>query len=98
MNLLARHSLTVFLPLLFVLPARAAFNPTVVGADAKWVVFADLNGLRNSTLGKELIATAQKNMPPLSTPAGFFDFEKLIATIGNVTAYGSNFSSYAQLI
>src|SRR4051812_26008588 len=88
------------LSLLFLAPARAAFNPHIVAADAQWVVYADLNGLRSSALGRELIASVQAQMPSFPpTAAGIeVDFQKLLATIGNVTAYGTNFSPKANLI
>src|SRR5215212_8477671 len=95
-----------FLPALLLLgtlllsPARAAFNPYIVAADAQWVVYADLNGLRSSTLGRELMVVVQAQMPTVPpTAAGIeVDFQKLLATIGNVTAYGTNFSPKANLI
>lgn len=90
-----RFSLTVLLvSLALVRPASAAFNPHVVAAEAQWVVYADLNGLRGSTLGREIMATVQRQMPtpPPSVTGIEFDFQMLLATIGNVTAYGTNFS------
>jgi len=79
--------------LLAVSPARAAFNPAYVSSDARWVVYADLESLRASSLGKELVdrvekAQLQSNKMPLG-----IDVQKVFTTLGTVTAYGSNFST-----
>jgi hypothetical protein len=95
-------------PLLLLCPARAEFNPAIVSADAQWVVSVDLNELRDSTLGKELLALAQKQIE-INTgqngPAGGvaigdlrINFQKTFEMVGSVTAYGSNFSSDPKLI
>jgi len=80
-------------PLLLLVPARAAFNPGIVGADAQWVVYADLDGLRTSAFGSQIIAAATKNLA-VQMPAGdiHLDVPKVLATIGSVTAYGTNLS------
>ncbi|HVS53963.1 MAG TPA: hypothetical protein VHD62_16530 [Opitutaceae bacterium] len=87
-----RFSLLV-VPALALPGARAAFNPALVPADSRWVVYADFNGLRDSLVGKELIAAAEKaqfgNIPNL--PVGI-DVGKVLSTIGSATAYGANFS------
>jgi hypothetical protein len=81
------------LPLFSAAPALASVNPAVVSADAKWLVYADLNALRESVLGKELIALGEKDQ--LDTGAGKLgvDWQKLLATVGSATAYGANLSS-----
>src|SRR5262245_46766376 len=73
-------------------PAGAALNPGVVAAEAQWVVFADMNALRASVLGQEIVANIQRHMPtlPPSATGIDFNFQLLLSTIGNVTAYGVN--------
>lgn len=80
--------------------AKAAFNPATVAGDAQWVVHVDLNELRQTIIGKELVAFAQKQMVPPAANAGGpanqtpdirLNIEKIFTTIGTVTAYGSNF-------
>jgi hypothetical protein len=80
------------LPLLPASRAVAAVNPAVIPADARWVVYADLDTLRTSVIGKELITLAEKTQ--VETPGGKVgvDWQKLLATIGSATAYGTNLS------
>jgi hypothetical protein len=94
-----RLAILLLCPLLLS-PAHAAFNPAVVSADAQWVVFADMHGLRSSVLGREIISTIQKQMPspPPSLTGMQFDLQRLLATVGNVTAYGTNLAPKAGLI
>jgi hypothetical protein len=74
----------------------AAVNPAVIPADARWVVYADLNTLRTSVIGKELVNLAEKAQ--VETPGGKVgvDWQKLLATIGSATAYGTNLSRDPQ--
>ena len=70
----------------------APYNPAVVANDARWVVHGDFDGLRESTLGKELvtaIASAQS-----AATGGFIgiDIAKVLTTVGSLTAYGTNLS------
>ena len=88
---LARVALLA-LPLIALVPANAAINPAVVPADARWVIYADLNALRNSTLGKEAIAMAEKAEITIPTGKVGVDWQKLLATVGTATAYGTNIS------
>jgi hypothetical protein len=85
-------SLLFALALLPLSTTRAAVNPAIVPADARWVIYADLNALRGSVIGKELVAFAEKAQ--LETPGGKIgvDWQKLLATIGTATAYGTNLS------
>jgi len=71
-------------------PAQAAYNPAIVGADARWVVHADLNGLRASTLGAELISALEKAQAESTQGAFGLNFQKVLMTVGTLTAYGSN--------
>lgn len=87
-------SLAVFaLPLCLASQALAAFSPAIVGADAQWVVYADLNSLRDSTLGKQLIETAQKAQFQVANGTVGVDVPKVLATVGTITAYGANMST-----
>lgn len=80
--------------------ARAAFDPALVPADSRWVIYADFNRLRDSVVGKELVAAADKAQlgnlggnVPLDINVG-----KVLATIGSATAYGANFSTKPEAI
>jgi len=87
-------------PLLLLAPdAFGAINPGIVSADAQWVVFADVNALRQSTLGREVIAAFQQKLQPrpYATPVEF-DLQRLFATIGSVTDYGTTLTSKANLV
>lgn len=82
------------LPLFLADTAKAAFDPAVVAADAQWVVHVDLNTLRGTVLGKELIGQIEKQMPPASETGELrIDFQKLLSTVGSATAYGTNFNN-----
>ncbi|HEU5078680.1 MAG TPA: hypothetical protein VFT72_05680 [Opitutaceae bacterium] len=85
--------LTLAAGLTFLPMAHAAFEPGVVSSDAKWVLNVDFNTLRETSLGKELIADAAKfQAEKTKTMSIGVDWSKLLATIGSVTAYGSNFT------
>ena len=79
----------------------AKLDTAIVGADAQWVMHIDLNALRESAIGKELVtqaialqAEALKNQKlPVQV-----DVPKLLETIGAVTAYGANLSQDPKLI
>lgn len=85
----------LLLPFLPLWHADAAVNPAIIPPDARWVVYADLNALRASTVGKELVAIANKAQA--DNPVGI-NLEKLLATIGTATAYGSNFTDNPEKI
>jgi hypothetical protein len=73
-------------------PVHAAFDPATVPADAKWVLHVDFNTLRESPVGQEIIAQAEKNAV---IPVGAniqIDVKKVLATLGSATAYGTTFS------
>ncbi|MBI5766660.1 MAG: hypothetical protein HZA93_02620 [Verrucomicrobia bacterium] len=88
-----RHLALLALPLLPISPAAATVNPAIVAADAQWLVHVDLNALRESAIGKELIAMAEKAQ--LDTAGGKvgIDWNKLSATIGTATAYGTTLTT-----
>ncbi|MDB6152783.1 MAG: hypothetical protein JWL90_1236 [Chthoniobacteraceae bacterium] len=78
--------------------SRAALPPVIVGADARWVVYADFNAMRTSELGKELIEIARKSQFESTVGMIAIDFQKVLATVGSVTAYGTNSSPDAKVL
>jgi hypothetical protein len=93
--------LALSLPLLSFAPLSAALDTRIVSADAQWVLHLDLNALRESTLGKELVvqvtafqATAMQGQKmPVQ-----IDVPKFLETIGTITAYGTNLSQDPKLV
>jgi len=79
-------------------PLHAAYNPKVVAADARWVIYADLNSLRGSTLGQELITAISQSQSQATGGVIGINFSKVLTTVGSLTAYGSNLSSDPNLI
>jgi hypothetical protein len=77
---------------------RAAFDPAIVSADAQWVFHADLNALRSGTIGKELVAEAEKIKLDVGDAKVGLDVQKLLVTVGSITAYGSNFANNPSAI
>src|SRR5205085_371316 len=69
-------------------------NPAIVSSDATWLIHADFNALRDSTLGKEIVSLVETNasLPIAGTKIGI-NAPKVLATIGSLTAYGANLSS-----
>ena len=78
--------------------ARAAFSPALVPADARWVVYADMNAVRESAVGKELLAAAQKAQPEVMGGHIAIDAQRVLSTVGTITAYGSNLSADSKLL
>ena len=81
--------------------SASVLNTKIVSAEALWVMHLDLNALRDSIVGKELVAQAmaaqaqamkKENMPVQ------VDIPKLLATIGSITAYGTNLSQDPNLV
>ncbi len=72
--------------------ASAALDPAVVPADAKWIVHSDFNALRSSVLGKELLGYIETMQREATQGTIGIDIQKVLTTVGSVTAYGSNFS------
>jgi hypothetical protein len=72
--------------------SRADFDPSAVPADAKWILHVDLNAVRESPIGQELIAIVEKNAELPKSANLQIDVKKVIATLGTVTAYGTTFS------
>lgn len=90
---LLRLCLLLALPFLGLPSVRAAYTPAVVSADARWVIYADLNSLRAGTVGKELMLAMEKAQSQATGGVIGIDIPKLLATIGTLTAYGTNLSS-----
>jgi hypothetical protein len=78
--------------------ARAAFDARIVAAESRWVVYSDFNALKASTLGRELVAFAEKAQLENNAAPVALNVRKLLETIGSVTAYGANFSQDAKAI
>jgi hypothetical protein len=92
---------TLFTALLVVLPlssSHAALDPKIVSADARWLLHLDLNLLRQSEIGRELLDLAAKNHPSNPDAPVHVDFQKVLATVGKATAYGANFAHNPELI
>ncbi len=77
--------------------AQAAFNPAIVSADARWVGYVDFGALRTSAVGQQLMDAAVKAEAAKGLPVQI-DLPKVLATIGSVTAYGSNFAKDPKLV
>ncbi len=71
-------------------PAHASLNPAHVAADARWVVHVDLEALRASAIGQELVAAVEKEQAAATVGGVGLNVAKLLQTIGSLTAYGSN--------
>jgi hypothetical protein len=70
----------------------AAYNPAIVAADARWVVYADLDALRASALGREIVTAIDKNQMQATEGVIGLDVPKVLTTVGSLTAYGTNLS------
>jgi hypothetical protein len=84
--------------LLFLVPTRAALNSAVIGADSQWLISVDFNELRGSVIGKQLLEVASQSQPSIANGMVQVDFQKLLATVGSITAYGANFAKDPNLI
>jgi hypothetical protein len=73
--------------------AHASYNSAIVPSDARWVVHADLNALRSSKLGQELIREVEKAQKDANGGVISVNVPKLLATIGTLTAYGTNLTA-----
>ena len=92
---------TLFTAAVALLPAvtsYATLDPKMVSADARWLVHVDLNQLRESDIGRELLALVAKNHPPKADSPVSLDFQKVLATVGRATAYGANFAHDPALV
>src|SRR5688572_8227012 len=85
-------------PLLTLPVVEAAYNPAIVAADARWVIHADLEALRTSTLGKEIVVAIDAAQKHATGGMIGIDIPKLIMLVGGLTAYGTNLSADPKLI
>lgn len=92
LSLLSAALAATFLAGLSATPSRAAYDGNIVGADARWVVHADFAALRTSELGKQLIAELEKAQAEATRGFVGINIQKLLGTVGHVTAYGNNFT------
>jgi hypothetical protein len=76
----------------------AGYNPSIVAADARWVVYANFDALRASTLGKELVAAVEKAQAQTTQGVIGIDVHKVLTTVGSITAYGTNFSPDPKVV
>jgi hypothetical protein len=77
---------------------HAAYNPAIVGSDARWVVYANFNTLRDTVVGQELMAAIAKAQIEATGGAIGLNVPKLLATVGSLTAYGTNFEPNPELL
>jgi hypothetical protein len=77
--------------------ARADYDPAVIAADARWVVHADFNSLRDSPLGKELIVELEKAQKGATAGLVGVNIPKLLSTVGRISVYGVNFVTNASV-
>lgn len=83
---------TATLALLPLSSSHGALDPKLVSAEARWLIHLDLNLLRESNLGRELLASAAKRQTAKTGADVQVDFQKVFATVGKATAYGANFA------
>ncbi len=98
------HSLLALgVPLMSLAPlsVSAALDQKIVGADAKWVMHLDLNDLRASVVGKEVLtqvmALQAQEMKKENVPLQV-NIPKVLEAIGSITAYGTNFEKDPNLV
>jgi len=70
-------------------PAQSAIELSQVAADANWVIYADLNAIRSSVLGKDLMALLTKQQMDKTGGILSLNVPKVLETIGSITAYGT---------
>ncbi len=73
--------------------SRAALDHSIVPAESRWVISIDLDTVRESALGTELLTMVDL---PLIGPGDLVslrpDPQKILATVSTATAYGTNYS------
>lgn len=76
--------------------ALAAFDPAVVPAEAQWVFYVDVHGLRASAMGAELMAMIpEMDLDSKQLPLKL-NLPKLIESIDSATAYGTRITKNAD--
>ncbi len=92
MKTLLRPLALLCLPALPPSLAQAAFSPAVVASDSRWVIHVDFNTLRETEPGKKALADFTEAQSQMTQNKVKLDLQKVLGTLGSVTAYGSNFS------
>src|SRR5947209_11925768 len=98
MNSLIRPLLFLCLPAIPASLASAGPVSNVITGDARWALNLDLGTVRETSIGKELLASLTAAQPGFANGQIKIDFNKVFATITSLTAYGTNFSPDPQAI
>ena len=98
MKRLLRPLFFLGLPLLPLAPLHAALDPAIVGADAQWVMHLDLNSLRDSAIGREIVKQVEAVQFQTKAAPLQLNVPKLLQTVGSITAYGTNLSQDPKLV
>jgi hypothetical protein len=73
--------------------ASAALDTSAVPSDAKWMLQVDFSALRESPVGREVIAMVEKDKAAVFSAGSIkIDAAKVLATLESATAYGTVFS------
>ena len=87
---------SVSLLLSLVPEANAAVPQNVISADARRIGYADLNAMRSSTLGKQIIDALRVEQLGATDGLIALNIAKVLETIGSITVYGTNTSTQSQ--
>ncbi len=87
-----RHLALLGLSLWSATIARAELQPSMISADAHWVAYADLDGMRNTLVGKDLLEFNRKHQASAAGDTLAVDIAHVLESIGSITAYGSSAS------
>lgn len=98
MNSLIRPLLFLCLPAIPASVAVAAPLSNVIAGDARWALNLDLGAVRETSIGKELLASLTAAQPGFANGQIKIDFNKVFATVTSFTAYGTNFTPDPQAI
>jgi hypothetical protein len=98
MKTFSLRPLIFFAPILLLSSVHGGVDPTIIPADSLWVIYADFNALRASTLGKQLVTLVEQSKFDTGQGDIGLDMQKVLATVGTVTAYGANFSQDPKAI
>ncbi len=90
MKFVSRLALSA-LPLLPACLLAAPYNPAQVSADARWVIHADVEALRNSKVGQVIVAEIEKAQAEQKNNGIGLNIPRLVSTLTTLTAYGTNF-------
>lgn len=71
----------------------APYNPAHVSAEARWVVHADIEALRNSKVGQVLVAEIEKAQAEQKNNGIGLNIPRLVSTLTTLTAFGTNFET-----